>query len=554
MSKFVIIGGVAGGMSAATRLRRLMEDAEIIVFEKGPYVSFANCGLPYHLSGVIPEREALMVQIPESLWERFRIDVKANHEVIKIHPLEKMVEVSHNGEIFQESYDELVLATGASAIFPPIPGIEQAQNIHTLKNIPDMDAILSRLNQNIKNVAVVGAGFIGIEVVENLRQRGIHVTLIEKAPHVLPNLDAEMSAFVQEELQKHEVDLHLSKAVVEIQNNGDLLILDDGTQVPTDLTILSVGIRPNSELAERAGIRLGLKNGIVVNENYATSEKHIYAVGDVAVTKQQISNDDALISLASPANRQGRQVADVLAGLRRMNRGSIGTAIVKVFNINAASTGLNERMARMKYENVGVVHVSGTDHATYYPDSEQMWIKLIFDKKTGKIYGAQAVGRSGVDKRIDVLATAIKGNLTVFDLPELELTYAPPFGTAKDVVNMVGYVAMNVAEGISKNIQWHELAAKLGQGKQLLDLRNEQEIDKDGRIKGAINIPLNQLRDRIGTLDFKQEYIVYCRSGLRSYIGERILKQNGFEVENLDGAFDLYKTIMKEEVEHVEKY
>lgn len=554
MSKVVIVGGVAGGMSAATRLRRLAEDAEIIVFEKGPYVSFANCGLPYHLSGMIPERTSLMVQSPEALWNRFRIDARPNHEVISIHPQEKIVEVRHRGKVFQESYDELILATGASAIIPQIEGLAQAENVHTLRNIPDMDEILNQLEQGVRNATIVGAGFIGVEMVENLHKRGIHVALVEKAAHVLPNLDAEMAAFVEEELLKNNVDLHLSKSVAEIKDNGTRLVLDDGTQINSDLTILSVGVQPNSRLAENAGLQLGLKKGVMVDENYETSVKHVYAVGDVAVTKQQITNEPTLIPLASPANRQGRQVADVLAGLRRINQGSIGTAIVRAFNLSAASTGLNEHAARQKFANVLVAHVSGTDHATYYPDSQAMWLKLIFDGKTGQIYGAQAVGANGVDKRIDVLATAIKGNLSVFDLPELELTYAPPFGTAKDVVNMVGYVATNLVEGLSKNIQWHELSAELAKGKRLLDLRNPEEIERDGRIRGATNISLNQLRNQIGQLDPRQEYILYCQSGLRSYVGERILRQKGFKVENLDGAFGLYKMIMKEEVERIEEY
>lgn len=378
--------------------------------------------------------------------------------------------------------------------------------------------------------------------------------MVEKATHVLPNLDAEMAAFVEEELLKNNVDLQLSKAVAEIKDNGTCLVLDDGTQINSDLTILSVGVQPNSALAENAGLRLGLKKGIMVDENYETSVKHVYAVGDVAVTKQQITNEPTLIPLASPANRQGRQVADVLVGLRRVNRGNIGTAIVQAFNLTAASTGLNEQTARQKFANVLVAHVSGTDHATYYPNSQAMWLKLIFDGKTGQIYGAQAVGANGVDKRIDVLATAIKGNLSVFDLPELELTYAPPFGTAKDVVNMVGYVATNLVEELSKNIQWYELSAELVKGKQLLDLRDPEEIVRDGRIKGATNIPLNQLREHTDLLDPHQEYVLYCQSGLRSYVGERILRQKGFKVKNLDGAFGLYKTIMKEEVEQIEKY
>lgn len=550
--KIVIVGGVAGGMSAATRLRRLKEDAEIIVFEKGPYVSFANCGLPYYLSGEISERENLLVQTPESLAARFQLDVRPNHEVTAVFPDEKKVEVLSDGKKWQESYDVLLLSPGAKPVKPAISGLAEAKNVYTVRNVPDIDLVMTALEEHPKKAVVVGAGFIGLEMAENLKKRGLAVSIVELAPHVLPSLDEEMAVHIQNELIKQGVHVQTKRSVTAFEHGGKQLRLDDGTTIDSDLTILSVGVQPDSTLAKMAGLETGLRGGIVVNEHYQTSDPSIYAVGDAIVVKQQITGADALISLASPANRQGRQAADNIAGIVRNNRGSLGTSIVRVFDLAAASTGLTERMAQQANLPFSVVHVSGKDHASYYPEATDILLKLIFHPKTGEIYGAQGVGAKGVDKRIDSLATAIKGQLTIFDLPELEFTYAPPFGSAKDPVNMLGYVAMNVAEGLSDTIQWHELPEALAQGKILLDVRNEGEL-QNGAFKDALNIPLNDLRCRLAELDHEKEYIVSCHSGLRSYLAERILKQAGFHVQNLDGAFALYHAVRPEDLIYPEK-
>lgn len=539
-------------MSAATRLRRLKEDAEIVVFEKGPYVSFANCGLPYYLSGEISERENLLVQTPESLAARFQLDVRPNHEVTAVYPDEKKVEVLSDGKKWQESYDVLLLSPGAKPVRPAISGLAEAKNVYTVRNVPDIDMVMNALEEQPKKAVVVGAGFIGLEMAENLKKRGLAVSIVELAPHVLPSLDEEMAVHIQNELIKQGVHVQTKRSVTAFEHGGKQLRLDDGTTIDSDLTILSVGVQPDSTLAKMAGLETGLRGGIVVNEHYQTSDPSIYAVGDAIVVKQQITGADALISLASPANRQGRQAADNIAGIVRNNRGSLGTSIVRVFDLAAASTGLTERMAQQANLPFSVVHVSGKDHASYYPEATDILLKLIFHPKTGEIYGAQGVGAKGVDKRIDSLATAIKGQLTIFDLPELEFTYAPPFGSAKDPVNMLGYVAMNVAEGLSETIQWHELPEALAQGKILLDVRNEGEL-QNGAFKDALNIPLNDLRCRLAELDREKEYIVSCHSGLRSYLAERILKQAGFHVQNLDGAFALYHAVRPEDLIYPEK-
>ena len=548
--KIIIVGGVAGGMSAATRLRRLKEDAEIIIFEKGPFVSFANCGLPYYVSGEIANREDLLVQTPESLKARFRLDVRPFHEVTAISPDQHMVTVRHDGKEFTESYDKLILSPGAKPFVPPIEGLETAENTYTLRNVPDLDEIMLALEKQPKEAVVIGAGFIGLEMAENLRKRGLKVTIVEKAPHVLPPLDEEMAAFVQAELLKNGIQVITSQSATRFEDKGKVIVLENGQKIASDVTILSVGVQPENALAQAAGIELGLRGGILVNERYETSQPDIYAVGDAIVVKQEITGEDALISLASPANRQGRQVADVIAGVARKNKGSIGTAIVRAFDMTAASTGLSERILRMNGLPYRVIHVSGKDHAGYYPGAADVTLKLLFEPTSGKIYGAQGVGKKGVDKRIDILATAIKGNLTIFDLPELEFTYAPPFGSAKDPVNMLGYAALNLVEGLSDNIQWYELEDELAAGKKFLDVRTASELQQ-GRLKvDTVHIPLNELRERLGELDKSQDYIVSCHSGLRSYIAERILKQAGFSVKNLDGAFALYKMVKPEGVEY----
>lgn len=548
--RIVIIGGVAGGMSAATRLRRLNEKAEIIVLEKGPYVSFANCGLPYYVAGEIEERSDLLVQTPESLQKRFELDVRPNSEATAINAVQKEVTVRTAEKEYTLAYDKLILSPGAKPFVPPTKGLEEAENIFTLRSVPDVDAISAFIEkEQPKKAVVIGAGFIGLEMAESLVHRGLEVTIIEKAPHVLPPLDEEMAAYVTKELTANGVKLYTGLAADSFEEKGKVVVLENGERLESDMTLMSVGVKPETSLAQTASIKTGIRGGILVNEQYETSQKDIYAVGDAIVVKQQINGEDTMIALASPANRQGRQVADVISGIDRKNKGSIGTAIVRVFNLAAASTGLSERQLQQANETYESIHIQGKSHAGYYPEAKTIVLKLLFHPTTGKIYGAQAVGEDGVDKRIDILATAIKAGMTVEDLPELEFTYAPPFGSAKDPVNMAGYAALNIIEGISESVQWHELEDKQAAGHQLLDVRNAKELEMNGRLKGSINIPLDNLRDRMKELPKDQPLIVSCHSGLRSYVAERILKQHGYQVKNLDGAFALYSTVKPEKVE-----
>ncbi len=539
----IIVGGVAGGMSAATRLRRLDEDMDIVIIEKGPYVSFANCGLPYYVSGEISNRDDLLVQTPEKLKARFNLDVRPNSEVIEVNPDKKEVVISHEGETYSLSYDKLVLSPGAKPFIPPLKGIDEADNLFTLRNVPDVDQVMTYIDEkHPKKAVVIGAGFIGLEMAENLAHRGIEVTIIEMAPHVLPTVDKEMAAFITNELKNKGVKVLTEQGVVEMEDHGHTLVLNNGAKIKTDLVLMSVGVRPENALAESAGIKLGMRGGILVDDTYQTNVDDIYAVGDAIIVKNQINNEDALIALASPANRQGRQVADVIGGVKRQNKGSIGTAIVRVFDETIASTGLTEKQVKDLGYDYEVVHVEGKNHAGYYPGASPIVLKLIFNPTTGKIYGAQAVGHDGADKRIDVIATAIKGGLGVEDLPELELTYAPPFGSAKDVVNMVGYAALNLMEGIAKSIQLDELEEARESGAVLIDVRSKEEYDK-GTIDGFINIPLNDLRERVSELPKDKEIILSCHSGQRSYIAQRMLSQMGYDAKNLDGSYLLYQAV-----------
>lgn len=539
----IIVGGVAGGMSAATRLRRLDEDMDIVIIEKGPYVSFANCCLPYYVSGEISNRDDLLVQTPEKLKARFNLDVRPNSEVIEVNPDKKEVVIFHEGETYSLSYDKLVLSPGAKPFIPPLKGIDEADNLFTLRNVPDVDQVMTYIDEkHPKKAVVIGAGFIGLEMAENLAHRGIEVTIIEMAPHVLPTVDKEMAAFITNELKNKGVKVLTEQGVVEMENHGHTLVLNNGAKIKTDLVLMSVGVRPENALAESAGIKLGMRGGILVDDTYQTSVDDIYAVGDAIIVKNQINNEDAMIALASPANRQGRQVADVIGGVKRQNKGSIGTAIVRVFDETIASTGLTEKQVKDLGYDYEVVHVEGKNHAGYYPGASPIVLKLIFNPTTGKIYGAQAVGHDGADKRIDVIATAIKGGLGVEDLPELELTYAPPFGSAKDVVNMVGYAALNLMEGIAKSIQLDELGEARESGAVLIDVRSKEEYDK-GTIDGFINIPLNDLRERVSELPKDKEIILSCHSGQRSYIAQRMLSQMGYDAKNLDGSYLLYQAV-----------
>lgn len=545
--KIVIIGGVAGGMSAATRLRRLDEYAEIHIIEQGPYVSFANCGLPYYISGAIAERENLLVQTPQQLKNRFDLDVHVNTKAIKIDPEEQKVVIEKDNQIEELSYDKLIVSPGASPIIPPIEGLNESNNVFTVRNIPDIDKIKNYLDEhtNLKTATVIGAGFIGLEMAENFRNFGLDVNIVQLSDHVLPTLDLEMAEYLHKELEKNGVNLYTNVSAQQLTNNGKKIVLSDGNSLETDLIILAVGVMPNSELLKDAGAVLGDKGGIVVDENYETSLNNIYAIGDATLTKNTITNQNVLIPLASPANRQGRQVADVIASHKsKVNKGSIGTSIVKVFNLAAAQTGLNEQQLKQNDIPYHAMHLIGKDHASYYPNAQDIYLKVLFEKEKGKILGAQAVGKTGVDKRIDVLATAIKNHMKVDELQELELTYAPPFGVAKDVVNMAGYVGENILLGVSESVQFYEIEELINsKGHQLLDVRTKEELQTIGTFDVPyINIPLNDLRDNLDQLDKKQKYIITCQASVRGYIAERILRQHGFTVKNLDGGYRIAHT------------
>lgn len=531
----VVVGGVAGGMSFATRYRRLNLHDNIIIFEKGPFVSFANCGLPYYMSGEIPSRTRLLVVKEKDLIKRFRLDIRTHSEVIGIQADKQTITYKKDGVDYTQSYDELILSPGAIPIMPTIPGIENIPSF-TLRNIPHLDAIMQFIDTNKPNhVAIVGAGYIGLEVAENLHRKGIHVSVIEKAPYIMPVFDQEMSAFAKEVLIKEGIDLYTNDEIVEVQPKE--VTLKSGKKIPADFLILSVGVLPDTGFIKTAGIALGVKGGILVNHHYQTSLPHVYAVGDAIVVKHQISQEDALVPLASPANRQGRQLADILSGLPSQNQGSLGTAIVRLFELTLASTGLNERQLQGKP--IQVIHLHGYDHASYFPGATTIDLKVIYDQETHLILGAQAAGQKGVDKRIDVIATAIKAKMKVEDLQELELTYAPPFGSAKDLVNMAGYIAQNHQLGMTRSVQWHQVDALQSQV-IMLDVRTAMERLAYGHFENDIHIDLDELYDKASTLPKDQKYVVYCDTGSKGYNAERILIQLGYQVSQLDGGYNIY--------------
>ncbi|MGA2083599.1 MAG: FAD-dependent oxidoreductase [Holophaga sp.] len=540
--RIVIVGGVAGGASAAARARRLSEDATIILFERGPDVSFANCGLPYHLGGVIAERSRLLVQTPQSLNARFDLDVRVNTEVVAIDPDAKVVTARNlrTGKETREPYDALVLSPGAAPIRPAIPGVADPR-VLTLRNLEDMDAILAAVAKvGGGRAMVVGAGYIGLEVAEQLRHRRLPVTLVEKLGHVMGLADPEMALPLQEELVRQGVDLRLGRSVAAFERDGQTLaaVLDDGTRIFCALAVLGVGVRPETRLAKEAGLALGPTGGILVDDQMRTSRPDIYAVGDAVEVREFVSGDSALIPLAGPANRQGRIAAEVILGRPSRYRGTQGTAICKVFDLSFAMTGLTETALRRKEMPYRRIYVQPADHATYYPGAQPITLKLLFEPGTGRILGAQAVGRAGVDKRIDVIAVAQRAGLTVFDLEHLELCYAPPYGSAKDAVNMAGFVAANVARGDMELWEPEELAGLAGD-QLLVDVRTFQE-HAQGSIPGAVCAPVDELRDRLEDLPRDKELLVFCQVGLRGYVAARLLAQHGFRVRNLSGGYRRY--------------
>jgi NADPH-dependent 2,4-dienoyl-CoA reductase/sulfur reductase-like enzyme/rhodanese-related sulfurtransferase len=543
--KLVIIGGVAGGASAAARARRLSEDAEIVLVERGPHVSFANCGLPYFLGGEIAREEDLLVQTPAGFRARYNLDVRTETEAIKIDRKARMVELRdvRTSEITRERYDALILATGAKPLKPPIPGIERPGHF-TLRNIEDMLAIDRWIASHAAKTAVVaGGGYIGLEMAEQLRRRGLEVTLAQSRPQVMVALDPEMAAYLHAELRANGVDLRLADGVAAFEEPAaseeaaaSVVVLKSGARLPADVVILGLGVRPEADLARDAGLEIGDFGGVRVNSTMQTSDLHIWAIGDVVEVWNTVTEDWCLIPLAGPANRMGRLAADVIFGRDRAYQGTWGTAILRLFDLTAACTGASETLLRQAGIAYTAIYLHPGSHAGYFPGAEQIALKLLFDPEDGDILGAQAVGRDGVDKRIDVIATAMYARLSVDDLTEIELAYAPPFGSAKDPVNLAGMIAQDVVAGDSRVAQWSEIAGIDLATTTLLDVRTSAEV-AHGTIPGAVHISLHELRARTGELPVGRPVIVYCRSGQRSYFAERILRQRGFDVRNLSGAW-----------------
>ncbi|PNH98986.1 FAD-dependent oxidoreductase [Vibrio diazotrophicus] len=560
MTKIVIIGGVAGGASAAARARRLSEDAQIIMFERGPFVSFANCGLPYHIGGDIKERGNLLLQTPESFLARFNVDVRVMNEVLRINRAEKTITVRNllDQTEYTESYDFLLLSPGAGPIVPPIPGLDNPLT-HSLRNIPDMDKIIQTINTNqVDHATVVGGGFIGLEMMEAFHQLGIKTTLLEMADQVMTPVDREMAGFAHAEIRAKGIDLRLGTALKAVEFkpttslasmdsgqkehqhiNGELeLTLSDGDTLTTDILIMAIGVRPETKLASEAGLQIGELGGIYTNEYMQTSDPSIYAVGDAIEEKDFVTGKQTMVPLAGPANRQGRMAADNMLGRSETYQGTQGTAICKIFDLAVASTGKNEKQLKREGVEYQKVYVHTASHASYYPGAEVVSFKMLFDPKSGKIFGAQAVGKDGIDKRIDVMAVAQRAGMTVEQLQHLELTYAPPYGSAKDVINQAAFVANNLIKGDSTAIHFDEID-NLTEDQLLLDVRNPGEL-QNGYLPGAVNIPVDQLRQRMNELPKDKEIIIYCQVGLRGNVAYRQLVNNGYKARNLLGGYRTY--------------
>ena len=533
--KTVIVGGVAGGATAAARLRRLDEKMDIVLIERGEYISFANCGLPYYVGGAIADRDDLTLQTPEDFHARYRVDVRVLEEVVDIDPAAKIVRIrrARDGSEYTESYDKLLLSPGARPFVPPIPGAD-AENVFTLRTIPDALAIRDYVkSRGCRTAAVIGGGFIGLEMAENLAREGLKVSIIEAMPQIATVLDEDVAC---------EAASYLRSRGIEIYTNA---VVEDISALGADVVILSVGVRPESELAARAGLKLSERGLIVTDETMRTSDEHIYAVGDAVAVRHFVSGAETHIALAGPANKQARIAADNICGLGSRYTGALGSAVIKLFDMTVAATGLNERQIKQLGIPYDKVFLWSSSHATYYPGASNMSLKVLFNTETGKILGAQIAGFDGVDKRIDVLATAIRAGMTAYDLTELDLAYAPPFSSAKDPVNMAGYVMENILTGKVRQHHWHDVEA-LEQRPDivLLDVRTEEEFNR-GHFKNAVNIPLHTLRGRLEELRGKRKIYVSCQSGLRSYIAARILTQHGFDCSNLAGVYRLYAAVRK---------
>ncbi|MBC8470776.1 MAG: FAD-dependent oxidoreductase [Planctomycetes bacterium] len=540
--KILIVGGVAGGASAAARLRRLDEKAEIIMFERGPFISFANCGLPYYIGGTIKKRENLLLMTPEQFNKRFNIDVRINNEVIKIDRDRKLLEVKdlNSGNSYFENYDKLILSPGAEPSKPPIEGID-SNRIFTLRNLPDMDRIDEFIKrENPKRAVVVGAGYIGLEMAENLRDRGMLVAIVEMTDQVMPVLDREMANLLNQYLQEHSIALWLSDAVSNFrQTDSHLFVgLKSGMELCCDFAVLAIGVKPEVKLAEEAVMEIGSHLGIKVNEYLQTSDPDIYAIGDAIEVKDLVLGNSTLVPLAGPANKQGRMAADNICGKNRKYNGTLGTSILKLFDQTVAITGAGEKALKNTNIDYEKLYIHPANHVGYYPGAKQMHIKMLFSKPQGKILGVQIVGTDGVDRRIDIFAVAIRAGMTVFDLQELDLAYAPPYGSGKDAVNMAGFAASNILDGTVKVVHWNEL----DNDDFILDVRTKKEFDGNN-VPRAINIPLDELRESLELLPKDKVINVYCGVGIRSYIAVRILMQNGFEARNISGGFITYSSL-----------
>lgn len=554
MKKILIVGGVAGGATAAARLRRLSEEDQIILFERDEYISFANCGLPYYIGDVITDRQKLLVQTVGGMSKRFNLDIRNFSEVTAIDPDQKTVTVKNHqtGASYTESYDKLILSPGAKPIAPPIPGLAEAKNILTLRNIPDTDKIKAVVDSGqVSRAVVIGGGFIGVEMAENLQELGINVTLVEKMNQVLKPLDFEMAQLVHQEINANGVNLILEDGVDHFQNEGHEVVLESGQVLKADLVILAIGVVPENALAKQANLKVGPRGHIVTTPNYEVFNGEndavnpdIFAIGDAVEVVDFVSKTPTAIPLAWPANRQGRLVADYINGKKIANVGIQGTAVAKVFNQTIAATGNNAALLDLKKIPYQVVVAHRSNHAGYYPNATNIALKLLYDPQTLKILGAQAVGQEGTEKRIDVIATAMKLGATVLDLQDFELSYAPPFSSAKDPVNILGYIAENIIDGVYQTVQWHEIDQIIAAGGFLLDVRSPMEV-RAGGIKGAVNIELDSLRDRIGEIPIDKDAPIYvsCQVGQRAYLAIRILKGHGFtNIYNLAGGYSTYKT------------
>lgn len=547
--KIIIVGGVAGGASTAARLRRLDEHANIIMFEKGEYISFANCGLPYHIGGTISEREKLIVTSVESMSNKFNIDIRNFSEVVKIDKKNKTVTVKNHktNEIYEENYDNLVLSPGASPIKPPISGIDDCDNLFILRNIPDTDKIKNFINENKpKHVTVVGGGFIGLEMLENLYDLGLNLTLVEASEQVMAPLDIEMVSIIHEHIVDKGIQVILKDGVNSFENNGKKIVLASGKEINTDMIILSIGVKPETNIAKECGLKLNQRGAIVVDKHMKTSDNNIYALGDAVEIMDFVNKKPTMIPLAWPANRQGRIVADNICGKKSEYKGSLGSSVAKVFDYTVATTGNNEKTLKKLGINYEVIHIHPSSSASYYPGAFPISYKMTFDPKDGKIFGAQGVGINGVEKRIDIIATAIKGNLNIYDLQDVEVCYAPPYNSAKDPVNMLGYYAENIIEKNVNVIQWYEVDKLDNNNSIILDIREEFEL-ATGVIENSINIPLTVLRHRLNEIPKNKMIYVTCQVGLRGYIACRILSQNGFDCANIDGGIKTYLAVKKAE-------